>query len=385
MRKRLILCLIFLVTTTILRSQTAPVTIAGRVTNAIPGDPAVPVAIQVTGFANIGQFTLTMKFDTTRLHYVSAVPNPGLSGMTVTFTAPSGNSQAKLVFSWTGSSNVSMADGSSLANLTFRYKTGTGTLVWAYTFGAVCQYKTYSGANLVALGDTPKYNYYQNGGISNRSAPVTFAPSVADPVPGSLPLSIVVNNFTSISSFTLYLEYDPGIITYQGSFSKNAIFDASFQVGDISGFNGNRMIIMQWYGGAVSLPNGSALCTLSFNYPVSNCNATILSWYDSGPTCAYSDGGGDVLIDMPQADYYNNGIVAAGLPSTWTGANGTEWDNTANWDPCGLPDTLMHVVIPNVSPAHGPVINGPVHCKSVSMQPGADLKIGPGGALFIEP
>ena len=47
-----------------LQSQNAPVTTTGRVTNAVPGDPSVPAAVTVTNFSNIGQFTLTMMFDT---------------------------------------------------------------------------------------------------------------------------------------------------------------------------------------------------------------------------------------------------------------------------------------------------------------------------------
>jgi hypothetical protein len=133
----LISCLIFL-SVQVLQSQTAPVTTAGRVTNAIPGDPSVPVVVTTTGFTNIGQFTLTMQFDTTRIHFVSASTNPSLGGMTANYTHPSGNTIGKLVFKWTGVSNVSLADGSSLVNLTFTYVSGTGMLVQT-----LCRYCSY--------------------------------------------------------------------------------------------------------------------------------------------------------------------------------------------------------------------------------------------------
>ena len=147
----------------------APIITAARVTNAIPGTMSVPIPVTVSNFNNIGQFTLTMKFDTTKVHYVSATTNASLPGMTVTYTSPSGNTQGKLVFAWTGAANVSLADGSNLANLTFSYVSTTGILSWAYTYGAVCQYKRYVLGVLTALNDSPQYLFYINGGISNRS------------------------------------------------------------------------------------------------------------------------------------------------------------------------------------------------------------------------
>ena len=41
-------------------SQNAPVTTAGNIINATPGNTSVQVPVTVTGFSNIGQFTLTM-------------------------------------------------------------------------------------------------------------------------------------------------------------------------------------------------------------------------------------------------------------------------------------------------------------------------------------
>jgi hypothetical protein len=368
-----------------LHPQNAPVTTAGRVINATPGNPSVPIAVTVTGFSNIGQFTLTMKFDTTRVRYISASTNPSLPGMTVTYTSPSGNTQGTLVFAWTGASNISLADGSSLVGLTFHYVTGTGILTWAYTFGSVCQYKRYVSGILTTLNDSPQNLYYLNGGISNRSGPVTFAPTFTNPVPGSLPVPITVNGFTDIGAITLYLEYDPAVITYQNSFTKNSAFGSSFLVGDNPGTGGKRLIVIQWYGNSVTIPNGSILCTLNFNYPSANCNPCALSWFETGPSCEYADGPGDVLIDMPQATYYINGLVAEGLLYTWTGTVSSAWDNVSNWNACGIPDISRKVVIPNVSPHSFPIITGTASCKSIKIQTGATLSVGPTGSSSQQP
>jgi hypothetical protein len=372
-----------LLSSPVLQSQNAPVTTAGRVTTAVPGDPSVPIAVTVSNFNNIGKFTLTMKFDTTRVHYVSASTNQSLPGMTVTYTHPSGNTQGTLVFSWTGDSNVSLTDGSSLAGLTFQYITGTGILTWAYTFGSVCQYKRYVNSVLTVLNDAPKYLFYLNGGISYRSAPVTFAPTFSNPVPGTLSLPITVNGFTNIGMITLYLEYDPAIITYLNSYTKNPAFGPSFLVGDTPGSGSKRLIVIQWYDTSVNLANGASLCTLNFYYPTATCNPCALSWYDSGPSCEYADGQGDVLIDMPQVDYYKNGHIGAGLPVTWTGNINGDWDNAGNWSACGLPDITRNIIIPDVSPHSFPVVNVPGFCKSILIQAGATMTIGLTGSITV--
>jgi hypothetical protein len=375
--------LLFIVSLSELQSQTAPVTIAGMVTGAIPGDQAVPVPVSVTDFIDIGQFTLTLKFDTTRVRYVSASPNPSLSGMTVTYSSPSGNTQGKLVFAWTGASNLSLPDGTSLAGLTFHYVTGTGNLTWSYILGSICQYKRFVNGSLTLLTDAPKYLYYINGGISNRTAPVTFAPTLPDPVPGSLSIPVTANNFTSIGGFTLSLEYDPAVITYMNTYSKNPVFGSSFQVGDNPGTNGKRQLVIQWFGTAVSLPNGSTLCTLNFNYPEANCNPCSLAWYDIGPSCEYTDGGGDVLIDLPQPDFYLDGIIASGLINTWTGAVSNEWDDSGNWNNCGIPDITRDIIIPDVSPFSFPVVSSGAFCNSIHVDNGATLIIEPGGFFIV--
>ncbi|MCX6235928.1 MAG: hypothetical protein NT175_14630 [Bacteroidetes bacterium] len=294
------------------RADDAPITYAGIVTDAIPGATSVPIPITVTGFNDIGQFTLTLQFDTTRVHFISATTNPLLTGMSVTYYSPSGNTLGKLIFAWTGVSNISLDDGSALSNLTFSYITGTGILSWSYYFGSICRYKRYVSGSLIILNDEPKYLFYKNGGISYRGAPVTFAPVITDPEPGALPVPVTVNDFISIGALTLYLEYDSTIITYQNSFTKNPAFGSNFLVGSIPGIGTKKMIVIQWYGTAVSLPDGDTLCTLNFIYSTDNGTTTTLNWFDNGPSCEYADGVGDELIDMPFDDYYINGNVGGG-------------------------------------------------------------------------
>jgi PKD repeat protein len=285
------------------------------------------VPVTVTGFTNIGQFTTTIKFDTTRVRFISATTNPSLAGMTVTYNHPVGNTKGYLVFTWTGSSNTSLPDGSALANLTFSYVTGTGLLSWSTSFGAVCQYKRYVGTTLTLLNSTPQYLFFKNGGISNRGAPVTYAPAIGMAAPGSCALPVTVTGFTGIGALTLYLEYDPAVITYLNTFTKNAAFSSSFLVGNVAGANGKMLIVIQWYGSSVSLANGATLCTLNFNYTGTGGTTTTLAWFDNISSCEYADAAGDVLIDLPQSYYYHDGVVAPALVANFSANNLTPQKN----------------------------------------------------------
>ncbi len=299
-------CVVLFSLFSVVSAQNAPVTTAASITNAVAGNVTIPLS--VTAFINIGQFTLTMKFDTTKVRYVSAITNPLLSGITVSYTSPSGNTQGKLVFNWTSASNFSLTDGSVLANLSFTYVSATGILNWAYTYGAVCQYKTYISGVLTTMNDSPKYLYYINGGISNRSAPQITAPSIINPSVGALQLPITVNGFNNIGAVTLYLEYDTTVAVYQNTFTKNPAFNSSFLVGNIASSGSKKTIVIQWYGGGVSLTNGATLCTLNFMYLTAGTSSA-LKWFENGPSCEFSDAAGNVLIDQPTANYLTDGAI----------------------------------------------------------------------------
>lgn len=297
----------------------APVTTAGRITNAVPGTAAVAIPITVTNFTNIGQLKLTMTFSTelNLLRFVSANSHPALPGMTVTYTEPA-LYLGQIVLAWTGPTNVSLPDGASLADLTFAYGAGTQILVWnTYdNYGTWdCLYARYETGLLSSLSDTPKALFYRDGIIADRTAPVTFAPVISNPAVGPLALPLVVHGFTNIGAISLSLDYDPAVIAYQGTYTVNPALAGSFGVGDNATADGKRQIRVSWftYPTGVSLPNGSTLCTWNFIY-LTNGTTTTLNWNDGGQGtfCEYADapsGNFTPLIDTPTADYFKNGRV----------------------------------------------------------------------------
>jgi hypothetical protein len=61
---------------------------------------------------------------------------------------------------------------------------------------------------------------------------------------------------------------------------------------------------------------------------------------------------------------------------TWTGQAGTDWADSNNWSPAGMPDSTMDVIIPSVNSGNYPVIsNGTFTVKNLKVNTGANLII----------
>ena len=290
-------------------AQTAPVTSLGIVTDAVPGPVTVPM--EVTGFNNIGQFTLTFTYESACMSYMSYTANPIFSGLTVTHSSAGG--QGKLVINWPGNAtNYSLPDDSQIMSFTFDYDTSTSYLTWSYTFD-ICRYRTYSGGNYITLSDSPKLSYYIKGGISERGAPVISAPMISGAVPGSVSVPVTVTDFYAIQAFSLSLEYDMDVLTYV-SCTPNPTLSGSFYVGNQLGPNGKMMVTPGWLG-LKTLADGSILFTIVFTFSNAINDYSALHWMDNGPSCEFT-ARNFKLIDFPYADYYNNGFVQEAPAST---------------------------------------------------------------------
>jgi PKD repeat protein len=153
--------------------------------------------------------------------------------------------------------------------------------------------------------------------LFGADAPITFAPAITVMATGPVAVPITVNGFTGVGSMTLSLEYDPSTMSYV-SFVKNPAFGSSFLVGNNPGASGKMIILMQWFGTPVTLANGATLCTLNFNYTAASSNGTLLTWFDNGPSCQYTDANTAVLNDVPGNYFYHNGSVAPSLVANFS-------------------------------------------------------------------
>jgi PKD repeat protein len=305
-----ILTLIFFLTGLIASAQNAPVSTAGMITNATTTPGGVIVPVTVTNFVSIGYFTLTLQYRITKATYVSAAPNPAFPGMTVNHSIS--GSIGKLVIYWLETpGGITLPDQAHLLDLTFTYLAGTTPLSWGYNEGLVCEYKKYSNGNYILLNDNPETSYYINGGISNRGAPVTYAPAITCAVSGStIDVPITVTGFNTIGSIYLNLDYDTTVLTYQ-SLTPNPAFGGSFLYSVAPATGVYKRITVGFYGGNLSLADGSTIYSVRFTYynTAGKGNYSTLTWFDDGPSCEYADATGNGLIDFPYADFYKTGLV----------------------------------------------------------------------------
>lgn len=145
------------------------------------------------------------------------------------------------------------------------------------------------------------------GVVNAQNAPVTTAGSFFNQTPGEIIVPVTVAGFNNIGAISLTLEYDPTVLTYiQGT--QNPALTGFLAIGDNALPSGMHRIIFGWFGNGLSLPNGSSMADLRFNYLG---GSTDLIWIDDGSSCDYGDAAYNTLNDLPYECYYINGIVTS--------------------------------------------------------------------------
>jgi len=169
--------------------QNAPVTALVYVTGSVSAPVVMPVT--VADFNNIGAISLSLDYNYSSIHFVTAVPHPQLLSF-VWGENDLGNGYHRISLGWYGSS-VTLPDESSILNLTFTYIDGESSLQW-FDNGGSCEYAD-GLANV--LNDLPFTDYYHNGFICGEigtSDPISGPASVCEGQTGIIYSILPVNN-----------------------------------------------------------------------------------------------------------------------------------------------------------------------------------------------
>ena len=141
-----------------------------------------------------------------------------------------------------------------------------------------------------------------------QNAPVTTIATVGNALPGQISVPISVSGFNNIGAISLSFDYPyAGLHYLQGE--PNPLLPG-FAIGDNDMGNGKHRITMGWFGDGTSLPDGSVIMLVKFDFIE---GITPLGFYDNGPSCEYADGSYNVLNDIPQSSYYINGYVCGAI------------------------------------------------------------------------
>ena len=164
---------------------------------------------------------------------------------------------------------------------------------------------------------------FNSSGSIAQNAPVTTLATIGDAMPGQVAVPLTVINFTNIGACSLCFDYQYAGLHYVQGNPNPAL--AGFSTGDQDLGNGKHLVTMGWFGSGISLPDGSVIVTVIFNY-ISGISA--LEFYDMGPSCEYTDPSGNKLIDTPTAYYYKNGSISPPLIANFSAGNLTPPKNT---------------------------------------------------------
>ncbi len=141
-----------------------------------------------------------------------------------------------------------------------------------------------------------------------QNAPLTTAATIGGVTTGTVSVPVTVTGFTGIGAVSLSIDYLYSVMQFTGSTPNPAL--PSFPCGDLDLGTGYHRLTMSWFGSSATLPAGATLITLHFSF---TGGISTLDWYDNGPSCEYTDAAYNVLNDIPQEDYYINGLVCGVL------------------------------------------------------------------------
>ncbi|MCX6304924.1 MAG: hypothetical protein NT040_08145 [Bacteroidetes bacterium] len=126
---------------------------------ACPGTSVV-IPVNVAGFINIGNITLTLHYNPEVLNFSEATNTSGYPGLSFNVTVP-----GEVVVTSSATQGINYADNTVLFTMHFNYNGGSTYLTW-FDNGTSCQYL--DGIQ-VALGDEPMTMYYVNGQVNEKS------------------------------------------------------------------------------------------------------------------------------------------------------------------------------------------------------------------------
>jgi hypothetical protein len=69
--------------------------------------------------------------------------------------------------------------------------------------------------------------------------------------------------------------------------------------------------------------------------------------------------------------------------TTWSGAEDNDWSNPDNWCPAVVPDAAANVVVPASASVMPEVKSAGLSCKSLKLEPGAEVTIKDGFVLTV--
>ncbi|MCX6251055.1 MAG: cohesin domain-containing protein [Bacteroidetes bacterium] len=207
-------------------AQNAPISTVTTVFNAVPGPVSVPIT--VVNFTSISAVSLTLEYDYSLIHYVSAVTNTLFPTMSFNDN-DLGNGFHRVIIGWYGNPHT-LTNGSALITINFTYISGIAAINWIDN-GPSCEY---ADGNNNVLNDIPTSTYYINGyicGIMGTPGTISGPSSVCQ---GQNGVGYSVNEMANVTGYNWTV---PSGAIIAGGTNTNAItvnFASNASSGNIS-------------------------------------------------------------------------------------------------------------------------------------------------------
>jgi uncharacterized protein (TIGR02145 family) len=140
----------------------------------------------------------------------------------------------------------------------------------------------------------------------SRDAPITYAGNASVCPGAALALPVTVNNFTSVSSLTLRLDYNPQLMAYTSFSNVNASLSGILIVNNTVSPTLHKIIVVWSNVNPVTLSNGAKLMDLNFTYLSGDATLTFNNTSNGGGDCEYADEAGDPMNDNPTTSFFIN-------------------------------------------------------------------------------
>ena len=233
-------------------------------------------------------------------------------------------------------------------------------------------------------------------------APITTG-SIQTTCPGTaITIPVTVTGFSNIGGITLRILYNSTVMSFTSGNANPAITaQGGVAFNSVPVNDTTNALKITWTTSPnppnnlnlVTLPDNSVLFTIGFNYISGNTAFSFDNTNNGGTDCEYStiiilpppDYFSVVpLIDTPTSTYYHDGQLSSPPgPRTWTGNVSTDWSNSNNWNPCGVPRVTDDITVP-AAPSNKPIVNASgFGCHNILVKTGSKLTVNPGVLLTI--
>jgi len=163
-------------------------------------------------------------------------------------------------------------------------------------------------------GVTMPYNF-----CTMRNAPVTTIPATGGCPAGSVNIPLLVNGFSGITSASLWIEYNPQVMTFVSGSAAHPSITPGMQFTDepVGGSSSLRKTVITWSSTTQkTLAQQDTLAILTCQYQSGSSAVSFNPGEASVTFCDYKDENGRPMYDLPDSAFYLNGeIHDATLPA----------------------------------------------------------------------